>query len=131
MFADASALCSMLTDENDAREMLEKMRRYDKRMTSPVAIWETVVAVTRITNRSIKDTERVVDEYLALMNIKTVPIAPEIAGLALEAFDRFGRRRHSANLNFGDCFAYACARYYRVPLLFKGLDFTQTDVEQA
>ena len=131
MFADASALCSMLTDEDDARALLEKMRHFENRITSPVAVWETVIAVTRITNRPIKEVQRIVDEYLALVNIQVMPVAPEIAALAVEAFDRFGKRRHSANLNFGDCFAYACARHYRVPLLFKDMDFTQTDVEQA
>jgi len=48
--------------------------------------------------------------------------------LALEAYDRFGKNRHPANLNFGDCFAYACARHYGVPLLYKGNDFTKTDI---
>ncbi|CAN5295645.1 hypothetical protein BH09PSE1_BH09PSE1_29370 [soil metagenome] len=51
--------------------------------------------------------------------------------LALEAFDRFGKGRHPAALNMGDCFAYACAKSLAVPLLYKGDDFAQTDVEAA
>jgi uncharacterized protein with PIN domain len=46
----------------------------------------------------------------------------------LKAFEKYGRSRHPADLNFGDCFAYACARAYRAPLLFKGNDFSQTDI---
>jgi ribonuclease VapC len=51
-----------------------------------------------------------------------------MTSLALGAFERFGRSRHPADLNFGDCFAYACARAYRAPLLYKGNDFAQTDL---
>ena len=52
----------------------------------------------------------------------------EIGGLAIDAFERFGRGRHPAALNRGDCFAYACARSLGVPLLFKGEDFAKTDI---
>ena len=131
MFADASALCSMLTDETDARDLLETMRCFEKRITSPLAIWETVIAVARITNFSIRDTQRIVTEYLVLLNIQVLPVVPEISALAVEAFDRYGKGRHPADLNFGDCFSYACARHYRVPLLFKGGDFVHTDIERA
>ena len=55
----------------------------------------------------------------------------EIGREALRAFERFGRGRHPARLNMGDCFAYACARALDVPLLFKGEDFAQTDIAVA
>jgi len=51
--------------------------------------------------------------------------------MAIDAFERFGKGRHPAALNFGDCFAYACARRFGVPLLYKGDDFPQTDIEPA
>ena len=59
------------------------------------------------------------------------PVPAEVRGLALEAFERFGKGRHPAALNFGDCFAYARARSARAPLLYKGDDFAQTDIETA
>lgn len=58
-------------------------------------------------------------------------VVPETARIALDAFDRYGKGRHPAQLNFGDCFAYACARYLGKPLMFKGADFPQTDIEAA
>lgn len=58
-------------------------------------------------------------------------IAIEIGGGAVSAFERFGKGRHRAALNMGDCFAYACARSADVPLLFKGNDFPRTDIAVA
>jgi ribonuclease VapC len=65
------------------------------------------------------------------MEIRMVDVAPETARIALDAFDRYGKGRHPARLNFGDCFAYACARHLGEPLMFKGSDFPQTDIEAA
>lgn len=56
---------------------------------------------------------------------------PAVRHIAIDAFDRYGKSRHPAALNFGDCFAYACARHAGVPLLYKGDDFPQTDIETA
>jgi ribonuclease VapC len=72
-----------------------------------------------------------VEDYLELMSIQVLAVPPETAAIAIDAFDRYGKRRHPADLNFGDCFAYARARHYRVQLLFKGNDFPQTDIEAA
>jgi ribonuclease VapC len=58
-----------------------------------------------------------------------IAVPPKAAAGAIDAFDRFGKGRHPAGLNFGDCFAYACARSYRMPLLFKGNDFPLTDIQ--
>jgi ribonuclease VapC len=60
--------------------------------------------------------------------VDIVLIREREALLALEAFDRFGKGRHPAGLNMGDCFAYACAHALGVPLLFKGDDFARTDL---
>lgn len=65
------------------------------------------------------------------MEIAVVTVPAETARLALDAFDRFGKGRHPASLNFGDCFTYACARHLGQPLMFKGGDFPQTDIEAA
>ena len=60
-----------------------------------------------------------------------MPITVEIGRNALSAFERYGRGRHPAALNMGDCFAYACARQLDIPLLFKGDDFPLTDITIA
>lgn len=63
--------------------------------------------------------------------IQLTPVTAEHARGALRAWRRFGKGNHTAGLNFGDCFAYALAEAAREPLLFKGMDFAQTDIERA
>ena len=60
-----------------------------------------------------------------------VPIDGVVGHIALEAFERYGKGRHKAALNMGDCFAYGCAKAHKVPLLFKGRDFAYTDIAIA
>ena len=131
MFVDASALTAMLTDESDARALLSRMQSYPKRITSPLVVWETVIAVMRILGLTARDAESAVEDYLKLMGITVVAVAAETRTLAIDAYDRYGKSRHPAALNFGDCFAYACARQERLPLFYKGDDFPQTDIEAA
>jgi ribonuclease VapC len=131
MFIDASALTAMLTDEDEARELLARVQQAATRLTSPLAVWEAAIAVARVLDLSIAEASEAVESYLALMEIKLVNVPPETARIALDAFDRYGKGRHPARLNFGDCFAYACARHLGEPLMFKGGDFPQTDIEAA
>jgi ribonuclease VapC len=66
---------------------------------------------------------------LATADIEVMPLTDEVGRIALDAFDRYGKgRRHPAQLNMGDCFAYACAKFRGVPLLYKGSDFSRTDL---
>ena len=131
MFIDASALVAMMTDESDARSLASRMQSSDERITSPTAVWESAISVARILGMPVADAGEAVQEFLAAMSIENMPIPPEAGTLAIQAFDRFGKGRHPAQLNFGDCVAYACARHHRVPLLFKGGDFSLTDIEAA
>ena len=131
MFVDASALCAMLTSEDDAHELLARLQHAPRRVTSPLAVWETTVSVARILGLPLDETTKAVEEYLELIGIETLGVPAEAAASAIDAFSRYGKGRHPAALNFGDCFAYACARYYKMPLLFKGNDFPQTDIEPA
>lgn len=131
MFIDASALTAMLTDEDEARELLARVQQAGTRLISPLAAWEAAIAVARVLDLPISDATEAVESYLALMEIKMVNVPPETARIALDAFDRYGKGRHPARLNFGDCFAYACARHLGEPLVFKGGDFPQTDIEAA
>lgn len=71
------------------------------------------------------------EEFLSNEQIETVPFDENLSDLAFEAYRRFGKGRHAARLNMGDCAAYALAKARGWPLLFKGEDFTQTDVERA
>ncbi|UOG92902.1 MAG: type II toxin-antitoxin system VapC family toxin [Candidatus Thiothrix sulfatifontis] len=60
--------------------------------------------------------------------IETIAVTPEQATLARQAYERYGKSRHPAKLNFGDCFSYAAAVACTEPLLFKGNDFSETDI---
>ncbi|HEX7887396.1 MAG TPA: type II toxin-antitoxin system VapC family toxin [Phenylobacterium sp.] len=131
MFLDASALCAVLLAEDDAEVYDAQIAGAAAPITSPVAIFEAVLAVARVGRGDIGSARRAVDAYLAVSNVKIVAIGePELAR-ALDAFDRFGKGRHPARLNLGDCFAYACARVHGTALLFKGDDFSQTDITAA
>jgi ribonuclease VapC len=131
MFVDASALTAMLTNESDARELPARLQNAHIRLTSPLAVWETAIAVARILGFTPLEAHEAVESFLDLANITMVPVATETCRLAVEAFDRYGKSRHPAGLNFGDCFAYACARHAHMPLLYKGDDFPHTDIEVA
>jgi ribonuclease VapC len=131
MYVDASALCSILSLEPEAAEFLARIEGAERRVTSPLAVWETVVNLPRLVGVGLDEAEHELSRFLFLMSIEILPLAPETGALALDAFRRYGRGRHPAALNFGDCFAYACAKHHKVPLLYKGNDFSQTDIETA
>ena len=79
-------------------------------MTSAVAVYETVAAVARTVRGDVVAARRDVAKFLIDVGITLVPIGLAEQEVALDAFDRYGKGRHPAELNMGDCFAYACAR---------------------
>ncbi|MCQ8782363.1 type II toxin-antitoxin system VapC family toxin [Mangrovibrevibacter kandeliae] len=132
MFVDGSVLMAMLTDEDEARIFAARLQTSNKRFASPIAVYEAVAAVSRDLGLAVAEAEEAVRRFLDLMTIQVVSMPPQVAGLALDAYARFGRGRGaSGGLNTGDCFTYACARYYRQPLLYKGPKFAATDIEAA
>jgi ribonuclease VapC len=97
-----------------------------------VAVYEATLGLVRILRRSVEDAEADVMEFLRLARVVVHPIQPETAHVALEAFARYCKGRgHPARLNLGDCFAYAQAKLSGAALLFKGEDFSTTDIESA
>lgn len=131
MFVDASALTAILTDEADARVLVARLQRAQRRIISPLVVGESAVAVAHILDLPIPQAREAVHAYLALASIQVLSVPAVVSDSALDAYDRYGKGRHPAALTFGDCFAYACARYYRVPLLYKGDGFARTDIEAA
>jgi ribonuclease VapC len=129
MFIDASALLAILLKEPDAQRFSREIENAERLYTSPVAIFEMVLAVVRERALPRLDAQRAVDRALQIAGVEVIPITGEIGNLALAAFEKFGKGRgHSARLNMGDCFAYACAKSLGVPLLYKGNDFAKTDL---
>jgi len=131
MFVDASAWTAILLAEDDYKTFLRKLAGAPVVLTSAIAGWETVRAVSRATNRGLDDAAGMLDSLQRSAGAHVVAIGEAEQRLALDAHARFGKGVHLAKLNLGDCFAYACAKTNGVPLLFKGDDFPLTDIEPA
>lgn len=129
MFVDASVIVAVLTEEDDAEELAEGLAAAQEPITSPIAIWEAAASIARKTGSKARAELVHVLSFLALANTRVEPIDAAISAAALSAYDRYGRRSgHAADLNMGDCFAYAFAAERDIPLLYKGKDFARTDV---
>jgi ribonuclease VapC len=127
MVVDTSALVAILLEEPEAETFRTAIADADEPVVSAVAVVEFgMVALGR---RGFAPDE--VEGRLREWGLTVQPVTPSDARLALDAFARYGKGRHSAGLNFGDCFAYALAKERGEPLLFKGDDFSQTDITPA
>ncbi|KNY15787.1 twitching motility protein PilT [Shinella sp. SUS2] len=131
MFLDASAIVAMMTNESDAESLSARLAAARSPTTSAMALWEASVAYSRIFRLEPNTALREVEAYIRLFDVQIIAIEPAIAAAAVDAYHRFGKGRHPAGLNFGDCFAYACARQLGMPLLHKDDDLPQTDIETA
>jgi ribonuclease VapC len=131
MVIDASALVALIAGEPEAAAFARVLDRQSAAFTSPVSVFETVAALVRLRACSVSDARVALDDLLNEANIAISPVTPEIGEAAVTAFDRYGKGRHPAALNMGNCFTYALARTLRMPLLFKGDDFSRTDLERA
>jgi ribonuclease VapC len=128
MIIDTSALVSILLQEPDADLFSQAIADASVRLISAVSRVElSFVVEGRKRIAGPGDIVRTLREG----QIEVVAVTPEQADIAIEAFRRFGRGRHRAALNIGDCFSYALARATDLPLLFKGNDFAQTDIRPA
>jgi len=128
MFVDASALVAILTSEKDAPDLLRHLDGSTVRVTSAMAVWEASIAVARALDEPVWQAEMEIAGLLTTLEIESVAIPPAAAHGALAAFEQYGKGRHAARLNFGDCFAYACAKQFGLRLFYKGDDFALTDM---
>ena len=132
MFVDASAIVAILTRELEADALAEVLETARSPITSPIAIFEAALGICRKHHASVEEAEADVREFLEVAAIRAVSITEREAETALAAFSRYGKGRgHPAQLNLGDCFAYAVAKNHRTALLFKGEDFDKTDIAPA
>lgn len=132
MFVDASAIIAILTREPDADDLMDRLERAIRPITSAIAIFEATLGLCRKRHASVEEARADLADFLKAARIELVPIAANEASLALSAFARYGKGRgHPAQLNMGDCFAYAVARNHRATVLFKGDDFSMTDIVSA
>jgi ribonuclease VapC len=125
---DASAVMGVLLAEADAAQLARAISRDRTRLISAATVLECEIA----TRRTRGDAgARQLNALLSTIRCEVVPFTLVQLVHARAAFARYGKGRHAAGLNFGDCFAYALAKATNEPLLFKGDDFTKTDVQRV
>ena len=138
-YLDASVIVAILGRENDRDNVLERLEASARPfLVSPPGLFEAVVSLAA---KKARDTGKALDadlitsaqvsvaQFLSEIGATEMTITPSIGQAAIDAAKRYGRAVGSpARLNFGDCFAYACAREHGAALLYKGDDFAQTDL---
>lgn len=128
MVIDTSALLAILLSEPERRGFNEAIEAADSSVISVASFVETSIVIeTRLGAEGLRD----LDLFLGVAGIELVEIDIEQGHAARRAFSEFGKGRHPAGLNFGDCFSYALAKARGERLLFKGKDFAKTDIELA
>lgn len=125
MVIDTSALLAILLNEPERRAFNEAIEAADSRFMSAATFVEvSIVIESRFGAEGLRD----LDVFIERADIEIAAVDSEQAHMARRAFSRFGKGRHRAGLNYGDCFPYALAIALGEPLLYKGEDFGQTDV---
>ena len=123
---DTSAAVAILTGEADGATLIDALDRAESRMISAATLVELGIALKA---RFGPVGMTVTDRFVTDARIDVVPVDREQAGHAVAAWRRFGRGRHRAALNYGDCFTYALAAAVSAPILCTGDDFSSTDLE--
>jgi ribonuclease VapC len=126
MVLDTSAVLAILQNEPERRKFNEAIDAAETRSLSTASFVECSMIVE---SRYGADGVRDLDLFIAKAQISLVAVDEEQANLARRAFRKYGKGRHPASFNFGDCFSYALSKALQGPLLFKGNDFSQTDVD--
>ena len=128
MVIDSSAILAILLNEPEAAAFAQAIALDSTRLLSAVSALEAAIVIA---SKKGPLGEKELDLLLYKAKIDVVPFNNEMVQKARNAFSRFGKGRHPAGLNLGDCCSYALARQANEPLLFKGADFSQTDVQAA
>ena len=124
---DTSAIIAVLLEEPEAEKFRAILLTYEPYIIGPVLL-ETLMVLSR---RIGSNPDEHLSKFLINIGAEIIPFDQQMTILAQQAFLAFGKGRHPAKLNFGDCMSYALAKSQRMPLLFKGDDFALTDVERA
>ena len=126
MVIDTSALLAILQDEPERRSFNLAIEADETKLLSAASLVEaSLVTATRYGSDGV----HLLDLFLVKAGISIESVDVNQAYIARRAFNQYGKGRHPAGLNFGDCFTYALARFTGEPLLFKGHDFSKTDLD--
>jgi len=128
MVIDSSAVLAILQNEPERHSFNEAIASANQRSLSAASLVELSIVIGA---RYGADGQADLDLFLNIAEIEIVSVNRGQAELARVAFAQFGKGRHRAGLNFGDCFSYALAKWFGQPLLFKGDDFLHTDLAAA
>jgi len=124
---DTSAIVAVMLKEPTHERLADVIARADACTISPVTLTEA----TMVLSRTFRNAKSAIDAYLQDTGIGIGSINAAQAELARDAFLSFGKGRHPARLNIGDCFSYAAAKALNAPLLYVGDDFARTDIRAA
>jgi ribonuclease VapC len=128
MVIDTSALVAIELKEPGADILLKKIAASPVAVVATPTLLETTIVLTRRMGHAARSSLAMSMRYL---RIQVIPFTEDHFDIAADAFLRFGKGRHEAALNFGDCMSYAVAALSGLPLLYKGDDFSRTDIEAA
>ncbi len=131
IFVDTSAVIAIIAREPDAAMFAGKIEAEDERITSAHVLLEASMRLASVLSLSPTVADMLVTRLLHEAGVAIVPITEGIGHASVAAFERYGKGRGKAKLNFGDCLSYACAKAHGARLLFKGGDFAQTDIARA
>ena len=121
----------MLTREAEASSLTDKLEAARERITAPHVILESAMRLSSMFAITPSAADSRVTALLRQCSVDVVSITEDVAHIAVAAFERYGKGRGKAKLNFGDCLSYACAKTHDARLLFKGNDFVHTDIAKA
>lgn len=128
MITDSSAILAILFREEGFESLVERLLAAENRgVTTPTLVEAGIVLSAKLGAAA----HGLLDRFLQEFEVGTIPFEEAHWKEAVEAYLRFGRGRHRASLNFGDCMSYAAAKVAGQPLLFVGRDFERTDIEPA
>ena len=128
MVVDSSALVAILREEPGHGQLLQKALSADRTVVGATVAFETAMVLS---GRWHRDARSTLHGLLRTVGAEIVPLTEDHYEVAVDAFLRYGKGRHPAGLNFGDCMSYATARLSGLPLLYTGSDFSKTDIQSA
>ena len=132
LFIDASALVAMITNEPERDLFRDRVLTEGDPLWSAMACWEAVSAVRRRGELTVDAARELVMQSADFFSLRLVSVGQRELSAALDAYQTYGRNSgHPAKLNMGDCFGYAVAAEAALPILFKGDDFSRTDLPTA
>ena len=124
---DSSAIVAIILSEPEA-DAFQELLAINEPVTSGHVLVEVLMVLT---GRAIAGAKHAIDVVIEQTGMQVSPFDARMAAIAQQAFLDFGKGRHPARLNFGDCMSYALAKSLKIPLLWKGNDFDLTDIERA